>query len=206
MTRGPVLAVEVGLHSRYRPDRPSAPPKRLGRSGVMDMGPSRTWQALILPGPAVGTGASQIWLEKSRARCSTPRRPVCAGGLWSHPWTEHRLCARCKVRVVAMESSPCPRPFTAPDGAPSAAPACPRCCHLTYLATGGPTTPTSTDATSAQAPWVTTAIRRPPGCALSPTELTLNRALAHARAPGDRGVARLKRWRISPEAAAAGTG
>ncbi|GGS09426.1 hypothetical protein GCM10010236_74880 [Streptomyces eurythermus] len=43
---------------------------------------------------------------------------------------------------------------------------------------------------------VTTAIRRPPNGELSPTERTLNRALAHARAPVERGVARLKSWRI----------
>ncbi|MDQ0989398.1 transposase family protein [Streptomyces sp. V3I7] len=45
-------------------------------------------------------------------------------------------------------------------------------------------------------PWVTTAIRRPPSGELSPTQLTLNRALAHARAPVERGVARLKSWQI----------
>jgi hypothetical protein len=44
--------------------------------------------------------------------------------------------------------------------------------------------------------WVTSAIRRPPNGKLSPTERTLNRALAHARAPVERGVARLKSWRI----------
>ncbi|MFJ4153038.1 transposase family protein [Streptomyces galbus] len=42
----------------------------------------------------------------------------------------------------------------------------------------------------------TTAIRRPPNGELSPTERTLNRALAQARAPVERGVARLKSWRI----------
>ncbi|WP_299538393.1 transposase family protein [uncultured Streptomyces sp.] len=45
-------------------------------------------------------------------------------------------------------------------------------------------------------PWVTTAIRRPPNGELTQTERTLNRALAHARAPVERGVARLKSWRI----------
>jgi hypothetical protein len=45
-------------------------------------------------------------------------------------------------------------------------------------------------------PWVTTAIRRPPNGEFTPTERTLNRALAHARAPVERGVARLKSWRI----------
>jgi hypothetical protein len=44
--------------------------------------------------------------------------------------------------------------------------------------------------------WVTTGIRRPPGGELSPTEQTRNRALAHARAPVERGVARLKSWWI----------
>ncbi|MFE9825988.1 transposase family protein [Streptomyces sp. NPDC005791] len=44
--------------------------------------------------------------------------------------------------------------------------------------------------------WVTTAMRRPPKGDLSPTERTLNRALAQARAPVERGVARLKSWRI----------
>jgi hypothetical protein len=44
--------------------------------------------------------------------------------------------------------------------------------------------------------WATTAIRRPPNGELSPTERTLNRALAQARAPVERGVARLKSWRI----------
>ncbi|MFB6556174.1 transposase family protein [Streptomyces sp. NPDC056405] len=44
--------------------------------------------------------------------------------------------------------------------------------------------------------WVTTAIRRPPNGELTPTERTLNRALAHARAPVERGVACLKSWRI----------
>ncbi|MBU5944235.1 transposase family protein [Streptomyces griseoincarnatus] len=43
--------------------------------------------------------------------------------------------------------------------------------------------------------WVTTAIRRPPSGELTLTERTLNRALAHARAPVERGVARLKSWR-----------
>ncbi|GGW56087.1 hypothetical protein GCM10010503_36500 [Streptomyces lucensis JCM 4490] len=44
--------------------------------------------------------------------------------------------------------------------------------------------------------WAITAIRRPPKGELSPTERTLNRALAQARAPVERGVARLKSWRI----------
>ncbi|WP_432063530.1 transposase [Streptomyces sp. S1] len=44
--------------------------------------------------------------------------------------------------------------------------------------------------------WVTTAIRCPPNGELAPIERTLNRALAQARAPAERGVARLKSWRI----------
>ncbi|GAA5060200.1 hypothetical protein GCM10023336_36740 [Streptomyces similanensis] len=45
-------------------------------------------------------------------------------------------------------------------------------------------------------PWTTTAVRRPPNGELTPTERTLNRALAQTRAPVERGVARLKSWRI----------
>ncbi|WJV44551.1 transposase family protein [Streptomyces flavofungini] len=45
-------------------------------------------------------------------------------------------------------------------------------------------------------PWVTTGKKRPPGGELSPTERTVNRALAGARAPVERGMARLKTWRI----------
>ncbi|WP_372409500.1 transposase family protein [Streptomyces luteireticuli] len=44
--------------------------------------------------------------------------------------------------------------------------------------------------------WVTTPARRPPGGDLSPTQRTVNRALSAARAPVERGVARLKSWRI----------
>ncbi|SCD74247.1 DDE superfamily endonuclease [Streptomyces sp. AmelKG-A3] len=43
--------------------------------------------------------------------------------------------------------------------------------------------------------WVTTAKRRPPGGEATPTE-TVNRALSAARTPVERGVARLKSWRI----------
>lgn len=43
--------------------------------------------------------------------------------------------------------------------------------------------------------WVTTTIRGSPNGELTPTERTLNHALAHARAPVERGVARLKTWR-----------
>jgi hypothetical protein len=45
-------------------------------------------------------------------------------------------------------------------------------------------------------PWVTTPRRRPPGRDLIPTQQTVNRALSAARAPVERGVARLKSWRI----------
>ncbi|MEV6171392.1 transposase family protein [Streptomyces sp. NPDC051954] len=45
-------------------------------------------------------------------------------------------------------------------------------------------------------PWVTTPRRRPPGRDLTPTRQTVNRALSAARAPVERGVARLKSWRI----------
>lgn len=44
--------------------------------------------------------------------------------------------------------------------------------------------------------WVTTPLRRPPGGELTPTQQTVNRALSTARAPVERGVARLKSWRI----------
>ncbi|GAA3503439.1 hypothetical protein GCM10019016_105490 [Streptomyces prasinosporus] len=45
-------------------------------------------------------------------------------------------------------------------------------------------------------PWLTTGIKRRPPQELTPTERTLNQALATARAPVERGVARLKSWRI----------
>jgi hypothetical protein len=44
--------------------------------------------------------------------------------------------------------------------------------------------------------WLTTGIKRRPLQELTPTENTLNQALAAARAPVERGVARLKSWRI----------
>ncbi|MFF7199196.1 transposase family protein [Streptomyces sp. NPDC008079] len=44
--------------------------------------------------------------------------------------------------------------------------------------------------------WVTTAKRRRPGGELKPTEQTANRALSAARAPVERGMARLKSWQI----------
>ncbi len=54
-------------------------------------------------------------------------------------------------------------------------------------------------------PWLTTGIKRRPPKELTPTEGTLNQALATARAPVERGVARLKSWRIFRKAAAAPT-
>ncbi|MFF6954464.1 transposase family protein [Streptomyces iakyrus] len=45
-------------------------------------------------------------------------------------------------------------------------------------------------------PWLTTGIKRRLLQELTPTEKTVNRALAAARAPVERGVARLKSWRI----------
>jgi hypothetical protein len=39
-------------------------------------------------------------------------------------------------------------------------------------------------------------VRRLPGRDLSPTQRTVNRALSAVRAPVERGVARLKSWRI----------
>ncbi|KUL65237.1 transposase [Streptomyces violaceusniger] len=44
--------------------------------------------------------------------------------------------------------------------------------------------------------WITTAKRRPPGGELTPTERTRNRALSAARAPVERGMARLKSWQV----------
>ena len=44
--------------------------------------------------------------------------------------------------------------------------------------------------------WVTTAKRRPPNGDLTSTERTVNRAPSAARAPVERGVARLKSWQI----------
>ncbi|KUO09531.1 transposase family protein [Streptomyces sp. DSM 15324] len=53
-------------------------------------------------------------------------------------------------------------------------------------------------------PWVTTGLKRSPGGELSLTQRTVNLALAAARAPVERGMARLKSWhirrsRISPD-------
>ncbi|MFK0047679.1 transposase family protein [Streptomyces sp. NPDC090741] len=44
--------------------------------------------------------------------------------------------------------------------------------------------------------WVTTGLKRPPGGELTLTQRTVNRALAAARAPVERGMARLKSWQI----------
>lgn len=44
--------------------------------------------------------------------------------------------------------------------------------------------------------WVTTVKRRPSGGELATTEQTANRALSAARAPVERGMARLKSWQI----------
>ncbi|MEV5282870.1 transposase family protein [Streptomyces sp. NPDC052811] len=45
-------------------------------------------------------------------------------------------------------------------------------------------------------PWVTTGLKRPSGGELTLTQRTVNRALAAARAPVERGMARLKSWQI----------
>ncbi len=45
-------------------------------------------------------------------------------------------------------------------------------------------------------PCLTTSIKRRPLQELTPTDRARNRALAAARAPVERGVARLKSWRI----------
>jgi hypothetical protein len=45
-------------------------------------------------------------------------------------------------------------------------------------------------------PWVTTGIKRPPGGELTAIQRSLNRGIAIARAPVERGMARLNSWRI----------
>jgi hypothetical protein len=45
-------------------------------------------------------------------------------------------------------------------------------------------------------PWVTTGLKRPPRGELTLTQRTVNRALAQARAPVERGIAWLKSWQI----------
>ncbi|MFD8115259.1 transposase family protein, partial [Streptomyces microflavus] len=45
-------------------------------------------------------------------------------------------------------------------------------------------------------PWVTTGLGRPPNGELTATQRTVNRALAQARAPVERGMARLKTWQV----------
>ncbi|MBM7443153.1 hypothetical protein JOC24_006601 [Streptomyces sp. HB132] len=56
--------------------------------------------------------------------------------------------------------------------------------------------PLQTDLAYRAGPWLTTDIARKPLQELTPTEMTLNQALAAARAPVERGVANLKSWRI----------
>jgi hypothetical protein len=51
-------------------------------------------------------------------------------------------------------------------------------------------------ASTGAGPWVTTGIKRRPQRELTPTQQTLNRALARTRIPAERGDARLKSWRI----------
>lgn len=60
-------------------------------------------------------------------------------------------------------------------------------------------------ASTGAGPHVTTGAERPPGGELTPTQRTVNRALAQARAPVERGVARLKSWQIFRRAASAPT-
>lgn len=48
-------------------------------------------------------------------------------------------------------------------------------------------------------PWVSIGIKRRPLQELTLTEKTVNRALSAARAPVERGVARLKSWQISAD-------
>ena len=43
-------------------------------------------------------------------------------------------------------------------------------------------------------PWVSTGLKRPPGGELTLNQRTVNRAMAAARAPVERGMARLKSW------------
>jgi hypothetical protein len=45
-------------------------------------------------------------------------------------------------------------------------------------------------------PHVTTGLRRPPGGEITLTQRSINRALAQARPPVERGIARLKSWQI----------
>ncbi|MCF3165786.1 hypothetical protein IPZ64_02400 [Streptomyces violaceoruber] len=45
-------------------------------------------------------------------------------------------------------------------------------------------------------PWVTTGLKRPPGGELTLTQRTVDRTPAVARAPVERGMARLKPWQI----------
>lgn len=45
-------------------------------------------------------------------------------------------------------------------------------------------------------PWITTGLGRPPNGEPTSTQRTVNRALAQARAPVERGMARLKTWQV----------
>ncbi|MEU8665658.1 transposase [Streptomyces anulatus] len=68
---------------------------------------------------------------------------------------------------------------------------------LTKIAAGfGISESTAHAYTSGGGPWVATGIKRRPLQDLTCTEKTLNRALAEARAPVERGVAGLKSWRV----------
>ncbi|AJF65638.1 hypothetical protein SVTN_15690 [Streptomyces vietnamensis] len=56
--------------------------------------------------------------------------------------------------------------------------------------------PAALDLPHALVEWVTTGLKRPPGGELTLTQRTANQAPAAARAPVERGMARLKSWQI----------